>query len=392
MSTSRALEREEPSYFGAGPALLPTSVLQQAAYDLISYENDSIGIGEISHRSKPATKVIDDTKDNLKTLLNIPDNYEVFFLQGGGTGGFSSIAYNMMAHYAKRTGKKGKAAYAITGSWSAKALEEAQRLGFDSYTVVNTKGDNYSDIPAFSRWQPIQEDTAYLWVCDNETVYGIEFNDVPGADYLPADVPLVADMSSNILSKKIDVSKYGVIMAGAQKNIGIAGLTIYIVRKDLLDQATDAELRKLDIPLSPICFNFPIVVKNNSAYNTIPLFTCQILKLVTEKLIQDKGIDAIEKINIKKAEVLYEALESYPNFYKLPSTNAKVRSKMNVVFKTPSEDLDSKFVEEANAKGLKGLKGHRSVGGNRASIYNAVSLASVEKLSKFVKEFAEANS
>ncbi|CAK9438321.1 uncharacterized protein LODBEIA_P25450 [Lodderomyces beijingensis] len=392
MTPARTLDREEPSYFGAGPALLPTDVLQQAAYDLLSYEGDAIGIGEISHRSKPATAVIDETKKNLKTLLNVPDNYEIFFLQGGGTGGFSAIVYNMMAHYAKKTGKKGKAAYAVTGAWSAKAFEEAQRLGFDAYAVANTKKDNYGDIPPYSEWGPIQEDTAYLWVCDNETVNGNEFSDIPGPEYLPQDVPLIADTSSNILSKRVDVSKYGAIMAGAQKNIGIAGLTIYIVRKDLLDQASDAELRKLDVALSPIAWSFPLVIKNNSAYNTIPLFTCEILKLVTRKLIAEGGIEEIEKINERKAKILYGALESQASFYKLPVFNQNARSRMNVVFKTPSEELDAQFVKEADAKGLKGLKGHRSVGGIRASIYNAVSLQSVEQLADFVVAFAKANS
>ncbi|KAI5966407.1 SER1 [Candida pseudojiufengensis] len=391
MSELKSLKREEPNYFGAGPALLPTDVLTKAAYDLLSYDNDIIGIGEISHRSKPATAVIDDTKQNLRTLMNIPDNYEIFFLQGGGTTAFSVIPYNLFANYAKRTGKKGRAAYAVTGTWSAKAVEEAKRLGFEADVVINTKNSNYGDIPNYTSWEPIKEDTAYLWVCDNETVNGNEFFDTPGEEYLPKNVELVADMSSNILSKKIDVSKYGLIMAGAQKNIGIAGLTIYIIRKDLLDQATDAELRKLDIALVPIAYDFPMVVKNNSAYNTIPLFTCQILKLVTEKLINEQGIANIQKINDKKAKLLYGVLDKYSNFYRLPVTNPKVRSKMNVVFKTPSEDLDAKFVKEAEAANLKGLKGHRSVGGIRASIYNAVSYTSVEKLANFVEEFAKNN-
>ena len=391
MTAPRTLEREEPNYYGAGPALLPTDVLQQAAYDLISYHGDSVGVGEISHRSKPATAIIDDTKNNLKQLLSIPDDYEVFFLQGGGTGGFSAIVQNMMAHYAKKTGRKGKAAYAVTGSWSAKALEEAKRLGFDAYPVINTKSEHYSDIPPFSKWEQIKEDTAYLWVCDNETVHGNEFQTVPDSSYLPKDVPLIADMSSNILSKEIDVSKYGAIMAGAQKNIGIAGLTIYIVRKDLLDQATDEQLKSLDISLLPIAFSFPVVVKNNSAYNTIPLFTCQILKLVTEKLIKEGGVKAVEKTNNQKAKLLYDALDATSNFYTLPVKNPNVRSNMNVVFKTPSEELDTKFVKDAETQQLKGLKGHRSVGGIRASIYNAVTLESVEKLVQFVKDFAEKN-
>mmetsp|Transcript_4445 Transcript_4445/g.4465 ORF Transcript_4445/g.4465 Transcript_4445/m.4465 type:complete len:394 (+) Transcript_4445:37-1218(+) len=392
MAQERTLNREEPHYFGAGPALLPTSVLQEAAYDLISYGDENIGIGEISHRSKAAGGVIDGTKKNLSKLMNIPDTHEVFFMQGGGTTGFSSIVYNLMANYTKRTGKKGKAAYAVTGSWSAKSAEEAKRLGFDIDIVVNTKDKKYGDIPPYSEWKPIdKESTAYLYVCDNETVNGNEFKDTPGTDYLPEGVELVSDMSSNILSKEIDVSKYGLIMAGAQKNIGLAGLTIYIIKKSLLEHASDEELNSKNIPLTPIAFHYPTVVKNNSAYNTIPIFTCHIINLVAKKLLESGGVPVMEKINEKKARILYEVLEKYPNFYKLPVTNPNVRSKMNVVFNLPNADLEAKFVSEAAEKKLTGLKGHRSVGGIRASIYNAISLESVELLVKFVNDFAEAN-
>lgn len=383
------LEREEPHYFGAGPALLPSDVLKQAALDLISYEGDNLGIGEISHRSKPAIKVIDDTKANIKKLINVPDTHEIFFMQGGGTTGFSSIAYNLMANYAKKNSKKGKAAYAVTGGWSKKAAEEAQRLGFDVDIVFNGKEKKFGDIAPFSEWKPIdKESTAYLYLCDNETVHGNEFQSIPDSLYLPRGVELVADMSSNILSKDIDVSKYGVIMAGAQKNLGLAGLTIYIIKKDLLEQAPDEELKQAGIPLCPIAFHYPTVVANNSAYNTIPIFTCQILKLVTSKLIKEGGIEIIEKTNARKADLLYGALEKHANLYTLPVTNSAVRSRMNVVFTLPNEDLTNEFLKAAQDKKLSGLKGHRSVGGIRASIYNAVSLQSVELLVDFINEFA----
>lgn len=386
---ARSLEREDPYYFGAGPALLPTSVLQEAALDLISYGGENLGIGEISHRSKPAIKVIDDTKANLTKLLDIPDTHEVFFMQGGGTTGFSSIAYNMFANYAKKTGTKGKAAYAITGSWSQKSAEEAKRLGFDVDVVVNTKSTKYTELPPYSTWAPIDADnTAYLYICDNETVNGNEFRDIPDSSYLPEGVELVADMSSNILSKKIDVSKYGLIMAGAQKNIGLAGLTIYIIKKSLLEHSSDEELKNLNIPLSPIAFDYPIVVKNNSAYNTIPIFACQVIKLVTDKLIKEGGVEAVEKINEEKAQILYGALDKYPKFYSTV-VRPQDRSRMNVVFKLPSEELEAEFVAEAAKQKLTGLKGHRSVGGMRASLYNAVPLAAVKALAQFVEEFAE---
>lgn len=392
MSQEQSLQREEPNYFGAGPALLPTSVLQQAALDLINYDNENLGIGEISHRSKPAIKVIDDTKANLKALMNIPDTHEVFFMQGGGTTGFSSIVYNLFASYAKKTNKKGKAAYAITGSWSKKSAEEATRLGFEVDVVVNTKEKKFGVIPPYSEWKPLDpESTAYLYVCDNETVNGNEFKDTPDDSYLNG-VELVADMSSNILSKQIDVSKYGLIMAGAQKNIGLAGLTIYIIKKSLLEQAPESELNKLNIALAPIAFHYPTVVSNNSAYNTIPIFTCHILKLVTDKLLKQGGIKEQEKMNKAKANLLYTVLDKYPNFYKSPITDPKVRSNMNVVFTLPNEELEAKFNKEASENKLVGLKGHRSVGGMRASIYNAVSIQSVDLLAKFTEEFAKNNS
>lgn len=386
-----SLEREQPNYFGAGPALLPSDVLKQAALDLYNYEGTNLGVGEISHRSKPAMKVIDDTKANFKQLLNIPDTHEVFFLQGGGTGGFAAVAYNLMANYAKRTGKKGKAAYALTGGWSKKAYDEAKRLGFDIDVVVDGKEHNYTKIPPYKEWKAIDaENTAYLYVCDNETVHGNEFRDIPGSDYLPEGVELVADTSSNILSKKVDVSKYGLIIAGAQKNVGLSGLTIYIIKKSIIEQASDDELKALSIPLAPIAWSFPTVIANNSAYNTIPIFTCEILKLVTRKLIEDGGVEKKETENKYKADILYEALDKYPHFYRSPVESTS-RSRMNVVFTLPSEDLEAAFLAEAAEKDLIGLKGHRSVGGCRASLYNAISPASVEKLVAFVKEFAEKN-
>ncbi|OVF07882.1 putative phosphoserine aminotransferase [Clavispora lusitaniae] len=387
-----SLDREEPNYFGAGPALLPTDVLKQAALDLLNYDGENLGIGEISHRSKPAIKVIDDTKDNIKKLLDIPDTHEVFFMQGGGTTGFSSIVYNLMAHSVKKTnGRKPKAAYAVTGAWSKKSSEEAKRLGFDVDIVVNTKDSKFTSIPPFSEWKPIdKENTAYLYVCDNETVHGNEFKSVPGENYLPEGVELVADMSSNILSKKIDVSKYGLIMAGAQKNVGLAGLTIYIIKKSLLEQASDEELRSWGIPLVPIAFHYPTVVANNSAYNTIPIFTCHILKLVTAKLLEDGGIATIEEKNKKKAGLLYKTLENYPQLFNLP-VSASDRSNMNVVFTLKNEELEAKFIKGAAERKLTGLKGHRSVGGMRASIYNAVSVHSVELLVDFINEFAKEN-
>lgn len=374
-----SLDRDQPHYFGAGPALLPKEVLIQAAQDLVNYNSLNLGVGEISHRSNDAASIINKTKENLTKLLSIPSTHEVFFMQGGGTNGFSSIPTNLLASYALSHKKKARAAYAQTGSWSKKAAQEAQRLGIEVDIVAKT--------PEISSFSPLHPDTAYLFICDNETVDGVEFNDIPSESYLNG-VSLVSDMSSNILSRPVDISRYGLIMAGAQKNIGLAGLTIYIINKELLNHADDETLRQLNIPLSPIAFDYPLVVKNNSAYNTIPIFTAHILKLVTDLLLSQGGLESISKINEKKAEILYLALES--DFYTLLAPKS-FRSNMNVVFKLPNEDLEKKFVSEAAKLGLTGLKGHRSVGGMRASIYNAASLESVQVLADFVTQFAKEN-
>jgi phosphoserine aminotransferase len=322
--------------------------------------------------------------------LNIPDTHEVFFMQGGGTTGFLSIAYNLVANYAHRTGKKGKVAYAVTGSWSQKSAEELARLGFDTQVVVNTKPTKYTEIPDYSQWQPIDANTAYLYICDNETVNGNEFTLTPPALYLPEGVELVADMSSNILSKPVDVSRYGLIMAGAQKNIGLAGLTLYIIKKLLIAQPSDALLNALNIALAPIAFHYPTVIKNNSAYNTIPIFTCHILKLVMQKLEAEGGVGAVSITNAQKAQLLYDALDAYPQVYVMPVAK-EARSRMNVVFTLKHQEQEDKFITDAAARKLTGIKGHRSVGGMRASLYNAVLLESVKLLVEFVHEFAKTN-
>lgn len=384
---AQSLEREEPYYFGAGPAVLPTGVLQQAAYDLLNYENSGLGVGEISHRSGPAGKVIDDTKAHFKELMNIPDTHEVFFLQGGGTTAFSSVATNLLASFVKKTGKKGKGAYAVTGSWSKKAYEEAARLGVDTEIITDSKKTygSFGKIQPFEEWvKPNPEETAYVYYCDNETVNGVEFTYVPEYE----GIEVVADLSSNILSRVIDVSKFGLIVAGAQKNVGLAGLTIYIIKKSLLEQASDDELKALNAPLTPIAFHYPTVVKNNSAYNTIPIFTLHILKLVLEHLIKQGGLTKQQEINERKAAKLYAVLDSYPDLYDLP-VEKSVRSHMNVVFTLKKEGLDAEFLSKASAKKLTGLKGHRSVGGFRASLYNAVSEEAVDALVEFIKEFSE---
>ncbi|QPG74022.1 hypothetical protein FOA43_001341 [Brettanomyces nanus] len=386
-----SLDREEPNYFGAGPAQLPTNVLQQAAKDLINFQGLGIGAGEISHRSAAGVGIVNHTKEYLRKLWQIPVTHEVFFLQGGGTTGFSSIPTNLSAAFAKKSGKKGRPAYVITGSWSKKACEEAERLGFDSQVVVNAKtaDGKFGDIPDVDKWTiPVAEDTPYVYYCDNETVHGVEFQEFPYEKF--PGVEIVADMSSNFLSKPVDFSKYGLVFGGAQKNVGIAGVTIYIIKKSLLDYPSVKELRKLDIPITPIAFDYPTVISKDSAYNTIPTFAVHIIELVLENLIKKGGIEIQQQENVKKSDLLYSTLEKYPTFYHLPVTK-RARSRMNVVFTIKDGSLDAEFLKEASDVKLTGLKGHRSVGGMRASLYNAVTLPSVQLLADFVDKFAKAH-
>lgn len=392
------LTREEPSHFGAGPAQLPTSVLQQASKDLINFNGIGLGIGEISHRSKDATGVIENAKSHLKELMKIPDTHEVFFMQGGGTTGFSSIASNLVAAHFGKTGEVAPGGYLVTGSWSKKSFEEAKRLYVPAEVVFDAKNFNngkYGYIPAESEWQDKVKGKkfSYMYLCENETVHGVEWPQMPKCIRDDPNIELVADLSSDILSREIDVSQYGVIMAGAQKNIGLAGLTVYIIKKEILDnisKAPEDKLHELGLPITPIAFHYPTVVKNNSAYNTIPIFTLHIIDLVFQHLLKKGGVTAQGAENEKKSKLLYNALDANSQFYNLP-VDASCRSRMNVVFTLKKEGLDEKFLQEANSLKLTGLKGHRSVGGFRASIYNALSVEVVEKLANFVETFAKQN-
>ncbi|SCU90517.1 LADA_0F04676g1_1 [Lachancea dasiensis] len=392
-----SLAREEPNHFGAGPAQLPTKVLQQAAKDLINYNGIGLGIGEISHRSSDATEVIESAKANLRKLLNVPDTHEVFFMQGGGTNGFSSLATNLAAAHVGKTGSAGTAGYLVTGSWSAKSLEEAQRLGIEAESIFNAKDFNngkFGDIPSESLWAEKlkSKDYSYVYLCENETVHGVEWPKLPQA-LVNSGIEIAADLSSDILSREIDVSQYGVIMAGAQKNIGLAGLTLYIIKKSILQDISSApidQLRKLGVPITPIAFEYPTVVKNNSAYNTIPIFTLHIVDLVLREILEKGGLAAQQKENELKAHLLYDVLDKHSDFYTVPVAEG-CRSKMNVVFTLKKDGLEKDFLQGASELKLTGLKGHRSVGGFRASLYNAVSVDSAKLLAQYVESFAARN-
>ncbi|ODQ65255.1 phosphoserine aminotransferase [Nadsonia fulvescens var. elongata DSM 6958] len=382
-----APSRPEPNYFGAGPALLPTNVLEEAAADLLNYQSLGVGVGEMSHRSSQATDIINETKENFNKILNIPDTHEVFFAQGGGTGGFAAVVYNMLASFAQKTGKKGKVDYFITGAWSQKASEEAERLGADVNIVADARKFNngkYGVIPAKSEWKfSDPSETAYVYYCDNETVAGVEFAEVPE---VPEGVELVADMSSNILSKELDVSKFGLIFGGAQKNIGIAGVSFYVIKKSLLDRLPQKEANALGIQVCPIFLDFPSIVKNNSAYNTVSILCIHIINLVLKNLLAKGGLSAQESLSKRKAQKVYSILDQNPALFNLP-VDKSARSNMNIVFTINGEGNEEKFLKGSSARGLSGLKGHRSVGGIRVSNYNAVTEESIDKLIEFVKDF-----
>lgn len=421
--------REQIHYFGAGPAPLPTAVLQSAAQNLLNYKDKGIGLCEISHRSPDANAILADAKQALTTLLDIPDSYEILFLQGGGTGEFSAVVYNLVAIWVEKRrvraqeelmvamadGKEQgtmedlaakvlarlkkeleeelRLDYLVTGSWSLKASQEAARLvganrvnvALDARTFNNGK---FGKIPPESEWNLTKRKreggtgSALIYFCDNETVDGVEFSSLPTVleehpeDAVDDDPPLlVADMSSNFISRRVDVTKYAVIFGGAQKNVGSTGITIVIVRKNLLPPirslASPELMRQLNLPVGPIVWDWPTVAKNNSLYNTLPIFDVWIAGQVMSGLVQSYGAERIagqEEVSKQKAKLLYDVLDRYPHIYRVVPDKS-VRSRMNICFRVYGGDADKEkaFLTGAEKKGLMGLKGHRSVGGIRAS-------------------------
>lgn len=389
--TERSLKRDKVHYFSAGPSLLCTDVAKTSVYDFFNYKNLNIGIGEISHRSEDSQEIINQTKSYLVELLDIPDNYEIFFLQGGGTLAFASIPYNLMSNYVKKNNCVGRVAYSVTGLWSKKAAEEAKRLNFEVDIVCDTSEIGHLDIPSFDRWSPLKKNTAYLYLCDNETANGVEYNLMPEESYLPQNVELVCDMSSSILSKKIDVSKYGLIFAACQKNIGIAGLTVFIVKKLLLEMCPEDYLHSLGVPVSPMACNYEAAVKYNSVYNTICMFPCYVCNLVLKKCLESGGVKCMNENLKKKADLIYSVLKKYPDFYIMYVKNPAVYSSKNITFTLSNNNLVNKFLKNVEEKKIFGIKGHHSVGGIRISIYNLIPYDSVVYLSNFLIEFRKLN-
>lgn len=353
--------------FSPGPSMLPEAVLAKAAGEMLDYEGSGQSVMEMSHRSKEYDAIIKGCEALLREVMGIPDNYKVLFVQGGASSQFAMVPMNLM------TGS-GKADFVITGQWAKKAHQEAARYG-EANIVASSADKTFSYIPKLDP-ASFTKDADYFHICWNNTIYGTRFNEIPET----GNVPLVADMSSCILSEPVDVSKFGVIYAGAQKNMGPAGLTVVIIREDLIGKAMD---------VTPTMFNYQIHADNDSLYNTPPTYAIYICKLVLEWIKNEiGGLQKMKERNEKKAKILYDFLDS-SKMFKGP-VEKEVRSIMNIPFVTGSDELDKKFVAEAAARGLINLKGHRTVGGMRASIYNAMPVEGVEALVDFMKEF-EAN-
>ena len=351
--------------FSAGPAALPEPVLRQAAEEMLDWHGRGMSIMEMSHRTPDFEGVIAAAEADLRELMGIPANYKVLFLQGGATLQFSAVPINLLR------GRK-KADYIVTGSWSEKAVAEARRF-CDVNIAASSEAANFTYAPAQSELK-LSSDAAFVHVCTNETIMGVEFSYVPET----GGVPLVADMSSHILSREIDVSKYALIYAGAQKNIGPVGLTVVIVRDDLIGQP---------LPGMPALLDYKLHADNGSMLNTPPTFAIYMAGLIFKWLKAQGGVAGIEKQNIAKAQCLYGAIDGSEGFYRNPVRIAD-RSRMNVPFTLKDDKLDSLFLKESLAAGLSSLKGHKSVGGMRASIYNPMPLAGVEALVDFMRGFA----
>lgn len=354
--------------FSAGPAVLPHAVLEKAQSELLSLHGIGMSVMEISHRSHHFEAILAAARDGLRELLNVPQNYQILFLQGGASLQFSMVPINFLA-------KDGSADYVITGAWGEKALIEAKRCGH-AEAVYSTAGSGYRSVPSDGEIAA-RPDAAYIHYTSNETIEGVEFDhDLDGGN-----VPVVCDASSNILSKPIDVEKYALIYAGAQKNLGPSGVTVVIIRDDMLERVPAGQHSLLD---------YRKIAENDSMLNTPNTWGIYIISLVCEWMRSQGGVQAITHRNEAKASLLYEAIDGSDGFYSGHADPA-ARSKMNVTFRLPSEVLEAEFCGDAATLGLEGLKGHRSVGGIRASIYNAFPKEGVERLVEFMKDFADRN-
>lgn len=354
--------------FSAGPSMLPEPVLQKAAAEMMDYQGSGQSVMEMSHRSKVFDAIYQETQALWREVMDIPENYKVLFMQGGASTQFAAVPMNLMT-------KSGKADYVLSGQFSTKAYKEAARYG-DCKVVGSSKEDNFSHIPLLDP-KEFRPDADYFHICLNNTIYGTVWKELPGT----GNVPLVADISSCILSRPIDVSKFGLLYAGAQKNVAPAGVAIVIVREDLLGEPMEG---------TPTMFNYKVMADNDSMYNTPPCWPIYISKLVLEWIKNDiGGLEKMEERNVRKAQLLYDFLDQSTLFKGCADKDS--RSIMNVTFVTGDKDLDAKFVKESEAAGFVNLKGHRSVGGMRASIYNAMPPKAIDDLVIFMEKFRKEN-
>ncbi|MDN5836702.1 MAG: 3-phosphoserine/phosphohydroxythreonine transaminase [Nitrosospira sp.] len=357
--------------FSAGPAVLPAEVLQQARDEMLDWHGSGMSVMEMSHRGKEFMSIAAKVEADLRELIGIPDNYKVLFLSGGASSQFAMAPMNLLR------GKK-SADYVNTGEWSKKAIQEAKK--YCAVNIAASSADaNFTYVPPQDTWN-IDPDTAYVHYTPNETIGGVEFNWIPDLTHLNADIPLVADISSTFLSRPLDITRFGLIYAGAQKNMGPAGLTVVIVREDLLGAT---------VPGTPTMFDYKVHADSDSMYNTPPTYPMYIAGLVLEWLKEKGGLSAMEKINITKAKLLYDLFDA-TDFYRCPVARPD-RSRMNVPFTLKDTALDDEFLKQAQLRGLIQLKGHRSVGGMRASLYNAMPIEGVTVLVEFMKEFASSH-
>ena len=352
--------------FSAGPSMLPVEVLEKAAKEMVIYENSGMSVMEMSHRSKDYEAIIEGAESLVRELMNVPDNYKVMFLQGGGSTQFAMVPLNLGT-------KNKKADYVITGQWAKKAAQEAEKY-ITVNKVASSADKTFSYIPKLDR-STFSDDADYFYICYNNTIYGTRYTELPDTDK-----PIVADISSCVMSEEIDVTKFGLLFAGAQKNLGPAGVTLVIVREDLLGETLSG---------TPTMLDYKIHAENGSMYNTPPTYAIYTLKLVLEWVKAQGGVSAIQKINEEKAKILYDFLDSSELFS--GTVVAEDRSLMNIPFVTGDEELDKKFVKEATEAGFVNLKGHRTVGGMRASIYNAMPVDGVRALVEFMKKFETEN-
>lgn len=357
MSTDRVYN------FSSGPSMLPLPALEQAAAEMTNYRGSGMSVMEMSHRSKVYLNIFDEVKADLKRLLDVPDTHEIIFMQGGATLQFSAVPLNLI-------GKTGIADYAVTGNFSNLAMKEAKKYG-DINIACSSEDRNHTYIPAREDIT-VSDDASYFYYCSNNTIYGTEWKYVPET----GDVPLVCDMSSNIMSVPVDVSKYGLIFAGVQKNMAPAGMAVVIIDKDLAGD---------ELAITPKLLDYQLMIDSDSMNNTPPCYTIYMLGLVLKWLEQQGGIKGMSRIKADKAKILYDAIDD-SGFYTGCAEKA-ARSDMNVTFRTPGEELDDKFAKEAAAAGFENLSGHRSVGGLRASIYNAMPVEGVQKLTSFMRDF-----